>query len=213
MRFALVLLSTMAVGLSWAQQVKLALSMGGQPAGSATFAVKDLPNKGLSVRLEMAIEFQGVKFEGLLVDELDRNAMPVRRLESEKMQGESRSTTITYGAKNVVIKRTQGGKTTTETIAIPKDAKTSMSSNFWFIRTRPKPGQTSTTTRYSNNKNGWETKTTKYVGPTTITLKGKSVKAHKLTQSDSGVVYLDDKGMPLLIELKNEGNVLRLERQ
>ncbi|HVL38530.1 MAG TPA: hypothetical protein VM328_03970 [Fimbriimonadaceae bacterium] len=113
--------------------------------------------------------------------------------------------TFTPGGAFVVDERS--GDRRTAQRPVPDGQGIEDAAEFWFIRGIPKPGEEVKALRFDLEKLEWRMQTSSYVGPADVQLGRRTLKGHELTV-DGRTIYVDDKGLPLLMEVGN----LRLVR-
>lgn len=114
--------------------------------------------------------------------------------------------TFTAGGANVVV--VENEKRSVHNLPLVRTAPIANPSEFWFMPDKPAVGASVQSYSLDLESLVWEPTRTTYVGPGTIALHGESVAAHRL-DSRQGTVWVDDKGLPLVIE----GSQFRLERR
>lgn len=200
-----------AASLAAAQSVKMSMNIGGMNAGTATVSMKQNADGTVSGRLLMNFDFGGQKGTGDASFVYTRTARPKSVVQQFKIAGQSQTHKETYAATYVDVVKTENGKTTRKRVPIPKGAKLEDPSAFWFWKTKPKVGATSTHWRYDSDQGKFVKSTSKYVGLRTITVGGRKVQAHYMTQED-GEQWVDNKGMPLRLVMMESGMEIVMER-
>jgi len=104
----------------------------------------------------------------------------------------SSSVTIISGRKAVMTSITAGQKST-NTFTAPKNASIENASHWWFIKNKPKVGDSVTYYEFAAEKKAWELDKIKYMGKKPIKVSGKNLMLHEVT-SLQGLAYFDDKG-------------------
>jgi hypothetical protein len=147
------------------------------------------------------------------VDESTKgDGMPDKSTTKDSTPEEKKTIVKTYGAKELTVALTKDGKTTTTKHPYPKTGTIKADPDLWFLTVRPKAGEKHTHWVFDNGKMEWKQITRSYAGEKTIIFKGKSVKAHLMT-SDEADIWVDDKGIPYKMELKQEGTIVLFERK
>jgi hypothetical protein len=199
----------LAAALAQAQTVKMQLSANGMNLGHAVLSQKVGRNGELHQTLKISTDLPGMT-SSLDSDMItDRAGRPVFNNSVEELNGKKKVTKMTYTAKALTITTTQNGKTTSVKSAIPK-GRLADPSTFWFITSRPKSGATSTYLHYDQKGSKWENKTATYVGDDIVPDTTK--KAHHIHHED-GDAWIDDKGMPIRMELLESGVKLIMTRE
>ena len=126
---------------------------------------------------------------------------PIRREQVTKLEVPrfEKSVTATFyeGGANVVV--VQAGKRTVRNVTLVKTAPLDSPSEFWFLRDRPRVGLTVVSYQLNLETLAWEPVRTTYQGRIRVQHGAQTVEAHKV-ESDKGVAFLDDTGIPLVIE-------------
>jgi hypothetical protein len=190
-------------------QVKMTMTVNGMSVGKATLMQTITKAGQLHQTLHMDVDFQGMKstFAGDLIS--DRNGRPLSDKSVETQSGQQKTVAMTYSATTLTIAETVGGKTTTKKVAIPK-GNLADASTMWFIVTHPKIGAKSSYLHYDKASSKWQTKTATYLGDDAVP--GTTKKAHHIHHED-GEGWIDDKGLPIRLELNDGGAKIILARQ
>lgn len=197
-------LGLVAMALSSAAQtetVRLSAFINGKPAGEGTVTRTVLPGGLQKLHTLLKVKQSGQNLEIDLTTTTDAKGAPTDKV-LKIAAGAARATTVTMkindqGATMSIV----GGPT--HKLALPKGTTRADPSNWWFVRTQPKVGQTATYQSLEPFEMEWRATTVKYVGERSITIAGEKVQAHYLTQVRGGKtsnIYLDKRGMPLRIE-------------
>ena len=93
-------------------------------------------------------------------------------------------------------------------VPLVRTAPLANSSEFWFVRGKPSVGASVQSYTLDLETLVWEPTRTTYVGPAPVVVQGVSHQAHRI-DSRQGSVWVDDAGMPLVIE----GSQFRIERR
>ncbi len=186
-------------------QVKLTLQMPGWPPGSASFSQKVLPDGSKLVQLNLEMKDPaGRSVRVRSESSYDSKGSPIRKfLESivDKPR-DRRQVVVTFDEEGAHVVEEKGGKRTTKHLPLAKAAPRENPSEFWFLRDRPKPGAKAQYYRFDIDSMSWVLTTTTYVGPKTVAV-GRSKLSGHLIQDDRAQVVLDDKGLPLRMEVGN----------
>lgn len=211
MRSVLVCLGVLAATSLYAQTATYRVTIAGQELGTAKLSYKLMPDGGLTTNLEMNLNANGLKIGMVSTDTIRADGTPVKRLTTQDMPQDRETISVEYGKSGVTVKKTLNGKTTTQVVKYPQGSIKSVS-DFWFVKVTPKPGDTDTSMAFRTKEMKWEKSDERYVGLKNITVKGKTVRAHFQT-SKSADVYMDSKGLPYRVVLKEAGNEIILERK
>lgn len=209
----LVAIALIAGGAStgFGQVAKFRVIAGGRELGIATYTSRLVNRVDLYTKFELNIQVGGNKasMSGEYMTKSD--GAPLWSVTRESSAEGTETIREDYGKKGVTVKKTAAdGKVTTKTAKYPLGQYKSPS-DLWFITTRPRPGTTEKAYSFSGSTMTWEVTTTKYVGVKTILVKGRSVPSHYITSPDVDV-WVDSKGTPLKILLKQQGLQMMLER-
>ncbi len=179
------------------------VSAQGTKIGEATFGIKKLGSQiQTTIWIKVKAGALSANFHASSVT--TAGGMPVKYRQSSDQNGTAaEDITAEYNNKGVTYRdKAKGG--TTKFVAAQKPGSMVNPSESWFITTTPKKGAKATYSSFSFKDGKWKPATKTYLGDETITLGGKTVKAHKLheknTEEESDV-YVDDKGYPLMFEV------------
>jgi hypothetical protein len=217
MRTAIALAAIGLASLGGATQAKYTLSLGGQPAGTATMTFTKQPNGGCKIVADLELSVQGSTTHIQSTEVLDKNARPVAFDFVEVAGGFSAERKMEYGAKALTFTETSGGKTKKKVVAYPKGKSVAQPSDLWFVTTKPTPHTVSMEEEYDADAGKWVSHKNVYVGTTQITVGGKKVKAYEINDtalSDGRVLHdwRDAHGLPYRLEVPVPGSVLQLNR-
>jgi hypothetical protein len=188
---------------------KMTLAVNGTPVGTATLSQKFDKAGLLHQSLHMEVSLGTLKNSIDADSVTDRNGRPVSEKAITVQSGKKSVTTLTYGTSSLTITTTENGKTSTVKSAIPK-GNLADASTMWFITTKPKPGAKATYLHFDKRTKQWQTKTATYSGDDTVPQTMK--KGHHVHHED-GEFWLDAKGMPIRMELDENGVKLVMTRQ
>lgn len=134
---------------------------------------------------------------------------PIRRL-MKMTSGASvlQSFLIEYGKNGAVIKANSSGVAKTETLKLPQ-GRIESPSQLWFVKTKPKVGQTDEYFYLEYGYSAWQKRKAEYRGPEKVKIGGgKTVTGHLIVNTGSKM-WVDDKGDPLRIEVGGGVSVVR----
>ncbi len=117
----------------------------------------------------------------------------------------------TYDRKGAIIAFQMRGRDLKRTIAQPDKQSRLDPSEWWFVDRKPTVGTTIKFSQFSTQSLKWLPTTTTYVGVKSVKVGGRTVSGNLLEQQQGGAlsrIYLDDKGVLLLIETPG----VRIER-
>jgi hypothetical protein len=206
-------LAVMALAAASFAQVRMSVEMGGRRIGIAHFSQKVLADGGKQVEIRMNLESAGRTIEMTSFSGYDADGNPTRK-NSETRAPASRNrrqVTVTFDAAGAIAVVEEDGNRSRRGVALVDKAPRANVSEFWFLRTQPKRGETLKVYSFSTEGLVWELLTITYTGPKEIPVAGKSVTGHEVVTERGGkreVAYLDDKGLPLLLL----GDGVRMER-
>lgn len=125
---------------------------------------------------------------------------PIRKIQVTTLAGGgSRQRLVAaFEAQHVQVTGEAGDKKIDDRHDIPAGKNIRAASEYWFIRDKPKPGDTTTYHRFDMAGAWVETKCV-YHGLRTIKVSGREVKGHLVTFGDARA-YVDDNGDPLRLE-------------
>lgn len=190
-------------------QIKMSVSVNGMSVGTAVLNQKLNAAGGIEQSLHMTLEIQATKAEFTFISVTDKSGRMVREVNGQSAGPTTKTTTMVFGSTSIKVTTVENGKTKTSTVPISKGNLADVST-FWFVNTRPKVGATSNHLSFSAEKGKWKTANVKYVGDDTVP--GTKLKAHHVHQDD-GDVWLDNKGLPIRIEMNQDGGQLIFMRQ
>ncbi len=194
---------TLLTGLSSAQ-VKLSVVQAGKAVGTATLSQK-LRQDG-SKQIQMSMEMKSAKdvltfrSESIYLP----SGAPLRKFQELNAPAQKfrRTVIVEFNSRGAKVTLDINGQRSTKSVDLPANASNVDKSEFWFVRDKPKEGTKESCYSFSLETLAWDLAVTTYQGASEITVGGKKVKAHK-TQSERGIAYVDDQGLPLKLELAN----------
>ena len=185
-------------------QIKMSVETSGHPVGTASITQQIKPDGSKLVELRMDLTSGGQKLTLRSQNTFDHDGLPTRKfMESIIPGGKLQRQVITSFDKegaNIVI--LDGGQRQTKKVPLVAGAPRANVSEFWFLRDKPKPGDKCETYVFNTDTLAWDLQTVVYKGEKTIQVGGKPQKAHEVetTGARKATAYLDDKGLPWLIE-------------
>lgn len=176
----------------------------GRVAGTATVLQKLGADGSKSVQLAMELRSDTVAINLRQESSYDKTGRPIRKFqETHNVTQKTRKTVVvTFDAAGANAVVDEGGKRTVKKVPLPETAARHDLSEFWFLRDQPKVGDVVKANTINLETLTWELITTIYKGTAEVTIAGRKVKAHR-TESERGVAFIDDKGLPLRLELPN----------
>ncbi len=187
----------------WAQ-TKYSVEIGGKVVGSASLNQKIGADGGKSVDLKMDLELNKQRLTIRSQNNYDKAGNPTRKFMDSNIPGGilQKQIIATFGERGASLVQIDGGKRSTREIPLVSTAPRANASEFWFVRDRPKVGQEIKCYLFNMDALAWELKTVVYRGEKSIKLGSRTVKAHEVETlgERTAKVYLDDSGMPWLME-------------
>lgn len=199
-----IVIGVLALAAASQAQVKLQITREGKSIGIATVTQKMRQDGSKQVQMSMESNTANgpVTFRSESI--YQASGMPQRKFQEVAIPGQKFRRTIIaeFSEKSVRVTIDNNGTRTVKEVPLPKNGSSVDKSEFWFVRDKPAAGAKSSGYTFNLEKLEWETVTTTFSGAVEITIGGKKMKANK-TQSDRGVAFVDDQGMPLRLELPN----------
>ncbi|HVT11218.1 MAG TPA: hypothetical protein VHE55_03045 [Fimbriimonadaceae bacterium] len=190
-------------------QVKLSLTVNGQPVGTATFKQGLKASGSLEQTVTMALKGPTGTANFAYLSTSDKAGRTIKETNTQTMGATSKTVVVEFGSKTVKVTTIQNGKSTSKSVPIPAGNRAD-ASTFWFVNVKPKAGATSTYMHFDVDTGSWKKETTKYVGDDVVP--GTKLKGHHI-HHDDGDMWLDDKGTPLRIETSQNGIQMVFVRQ
>lgn len=113
------------------------------------------------------------------------------------------SLSATFTPKAAMMTIAAQGKTDKRTIPALPGLSTSDPSNWWFIKGKPKPGQTITYQTFNMLSAKWQKVESTYAGKKSIKVGSKTVMANEIKEKRAEgtfSVFIDDAGLPYIID-------------
>lgn len=200
-------LISIGVVLGWVamaqSQVRMFVMMNGKKIGQAVASQKLLPNGSKLVQL--SLQLTGANGETVSLrssSTYDAKGFPTRMFH-ESITGKSkvrRAVTVTFSKTGAQVVEDVSGKRTAKQVPLVKSAPWASASEFWFLRDKPKPGQSDKRYRFNVATLEWELSTTTYTGRKQIDWNAKKIMVHEV-KSAQGVAHVDDNGLPIRLDL------------
>ncbi|MCW5936781.1 MAG: hypothetical protein KIT11_05695 [Fimbriimonadaceae bacterium] len=167
-------------------------------SGSATVINQLLPDGGKYVRLSLVMTYEnGARADVVQESTYDPKGRPVRFLQ----------TVTGLGKRNTMVTEFDeaGAHVTIDPAKPPANVKWPEGplddpSQFWFVKTRPKVGQTVKFLRFRPAKLDWVESAVTYIGTREAVILGKLVTGN-VVRVDGADALLDDSGDPLRLEV------------
>lgn len=181
-------------------QIKLQIVRDGKVAGTVTVSQKMRPDG--SKHVQMSMDVPGLKFRSESI--YLASGLPQRKFQEISVPEQKTRRTIIaeFTEKSVHVTVDNNGTRAVKDVPLPANASSADKSEFWFVRDKPAVGAKSTAFSFNLEKLAWEQVTTTFVGPVDLTIGGVKLRANK-TQSERGIAFVDDQGLPLRLELPN----------
>lgn len=202
--------SILAIACLAPAQARYDLLVGGKKAGTASLT-QSLSKDGiktLKLILNLNLEGQAVRVTNESV--YTPTGRAVRKFMETTLLGpvaRRRNLMVTFTSQGAFVVDARGDERNTIEKPLPENAKLEDASEFWFVRDKPKPGDSVEAHQFDLETLEWRLQTTKYVGPAQVKIGKRTFEAHELLTS-RGPIFVDDKGLPLLFEMGE----MRLER-
>ena len=182
---------------------ELAIYRNDNRVGSAWITTRLIEEKGLSIRMRVELDAGERTITVIEESDYDAEGRPVRKYARMSPPGEWSMIIATFKNGVATVITEQSAKRHTTRYKAPESADTRAVSEFWFIKTKPKPEETATYHRFDISKMRWLKTVVKYEGLEEITIGGKKISAHLTTLESEGEkfkTWTDDKGAPLKVE-------------
>lgn len=191
-----------ALVLAAPQPVEYDVLRDGRKTGEARLTQTIRDDGAKSVEMEMTLEApDGRRVVTHTKSVYTSTGRAIRREQTTKLDVPrfEKSVTATFheGGANVVVM--QDGKRTVRNVTLVKTAPLDSLSEFWFVRDRPRVGMSMVAYQLNLESLVWEPVRTTYQGLLPVQYAGETIQAHKV-ESDKGIAFLDDAGIPLVIE-------------
>lgn len=186
-------------------ETRMAVTISGHPAGYATLSQK-IQQDGTKI-VELRVELGTDKRKVKLTSEAryDAKGLPLRKFQQTIVSGGdiNKQVIATFAKDGANLVLLDGDKRTVKSVSLAATAPRACLSEFWFIRDKPKAGQTEETYQFNPDTLSWEIVTTKYVGQKTLKIEDRSVAVHEVVTKrgdKESTSYLDDAGLPVLVD-------------
>ncbi len=191
---ALVLLAVCLAPSAFAGDVKLKISGPDGVSGSATMTNKLLEDGSKLVRLSMNLKYQnGESADVLQESTYGADGEPKRMLQTFKVGSKKTSVVVTFDADGAQVVVTDGGAGTKTNKVVRPDGVVANKAEFWFLRDKPRPGQSVDFFAFRVSEQAWAKTRSRYEGKKEIVIGGKKVSAH-LVSTGEAKAYYDDAG-------------------
>lgn len=110
-----------------------------------------------------------------------------------------KSTHVTLTARTAQIEVRQGDAVEKGLNQAPFNKSQARPNEFWFLKTKPKKGETVSYVRFHEFDMKWIPVTATYVGDKTLVIEKKKFVTHIIRTSDGVNTFLDDQGLPVMI--------------
>jgi len=216
--------TTFAIALVWlasqlgATQAKYSLSISGQSVGTGTLTYTKLSNGDYRLVVDLSLAIQGNSLRLQDEEVVDKSARPISSSVVQEAGGHKVERKIAFGPKALVrTDSVDGNAPQKKTVAYPKGKSIAQPSDLWFVTNKPAVGAVSMETQYDSESGSWQNHKNVFVGPTTITIGNKKVKANLIQDknlADGRLVrdWRDQHGIPFRMELPIPNGILQLDR-
>jgi len=186
------------------QSVELVGTVQGKPIGSGTFSITPGPNHTQIQRIVMTLAAGGHHAQ---LEETVKLAADGSTAESDWKEINdgtvAKNLKVVSDAKHAILTDMLTG--TKKTYPVPSGSNVKNPSQLWFITIRPSAGSTYSATEFDTDKMGWQTTTRKYSGDVAVTVHGRKIMGHMVSDQDANqttMIVLDDHGLPLSVEVQ-----------
>ena len=181
-----------AIILQSANSAKLVISADGKPAGTVSISQKILPDGSKLVQSVIELNASAKHILKIrLESSYSSKGIPQRKSMESTLDGKRRRLVLaTFTAKGAEVVIDEGGTRKTKSIPLADAAPRENMAEFWFIRDRPKAGDSVRAYNFDLDKFSWELTTTTYLG---LSKEGHMVK------NNNSESTLDDHGLPIRI--------------
>lgn len=207
------LLAALLLSAHASPQAKLNVIAGTSRIGTASVIQKLMPDGNKSVELRMDLESQGRKVTLRAQSTFDPKGNPIRKFQEMAVPGQTgkRQTVATFDAEGANVVILDNGVRTVRQVALVKTANRANRAEFWFLRDKPKAGDSVKAFEFNLDSLEWELTTTTYVGPRVVKLGARRIQTHELRVQRGAralTTFVDDAGLPVILD---DGRV-KLER-
>ncbi len=194
---------------SQAQTVKLSFEQGPNRKGTLTWTAKLLPDGRKQNQSSLSLGSGDSRIVVRSESVFAKDGAPIRMI-SETVVGGRRVTHVVaeFGEKGVQLTGRKGEADFDKLLPYPQGATWRDQGEFWFLRDLPKVDQKLIVYRLNLDEQRWNIQERVYKGMAEIVVASKKVKAHHYT-IDEGEVFVDERGDPLKMELKNGISLVR----
>jgi hypothetical protein len=182
---------------------KLTVYTANNKVGTAKFSHTLTASGGVKISVTIQMSAPGGQVTMAMGYEYDAAGNPLKEsqtLSAKTGDGKtamSQSSRATFSGSAATVVKSVNGKESRSTVKAPAGVSIADTSNFWFLKTRPRVGAKISYHTFDSESLKWTPSTTMYVGPVTITISGKTRKVHhirSITNQRSQDVYVDDRG-------------------
>jgi hypothetical protein len=194
-------------------EAHLAITQNGKLMGYATVSAQIEKDGSKSVSLRMDLSIQGSSAKITSEARYDARGIPLRKYQQTIVPGGALTKQViaTFTAAGAAVTLLEGDKRAMKEVTLAEAAPRASLSEFWFLRDRPKVGQSEDAYQFNVDSLQWDLTHTTYVGDKAVKVAHRSVTAHQVvaTRGDQTTTsYLDDQGLPIIIEQ----GLVRMER-
>lgn len=189
-------------------QTKMVVFIDNKPGGTATISEGKTKSGNIESKLTMNIEYSGVKASFSILAEGTKEGMPIRAV----ITTDGSQLTCTYSRTQVSVVGTLNGEKIKRTIAVERNQSLVDASEPWFISVMPKLNRSVEYWTLNDDYTALVKEKVTYLGRKSIKVAGKKIEAHVIQNEEGEKSYLDEKGMPYIIEINEGGMEIRLER-
>ena len=187
----LVLLTVCLAPVAYAGDVKLAISGPDGLSGTAIMTNKLLDDGNKLVRLTMKLKYEnGEALEVLQESSYSPDGEPKRMLQTYKGTSRKTSVVVTFDSDGAQVVSDNGSGPKTNKVVRP-EGSVANKAEFWFLRGKPKIGQSVEFFAFRVSEQAWAKTKSKYEGRREIVILGKKVSAHLVTMGETRAYYDD----------------------
>lgn len=209
MRITIVALTIVAAIAALAGQTRLAVFMGGNRVGTATVTETKATDGGIQSQMRLEMKAGGATVEVIQISEYAKDGTPKRKYIRQSSPQGFEMKVVTFQGTTAHLVHEVGGGRVTKTFSAPAGANIKAKSELWFHGVTPTPGEVDEYYRFDLNRLEWQKVAVRYVGASSVEIRGKKRACHVLTLGQDMKVFVDEQGLPIRIE--SPGVVMEVE--
>jgi len=177
----------------FAADVKLGITGPDGLTGTATMTNRLLEDGTKLVRLTMKLKYEnGESVDVLQESSYSADGEPKRMLQTYKGSSRKTSVVVTFDSDGAQVVSDNGSGPKTNKVVRP-DGPIANKAEFWFLRDKPKVGQTAEFFAFRVSEQAWAKTKAKFEGRREIVVQGKKVSSNVVSMGESKAYY-DDGG-------------------